>query len=247
MVDRDQYLSDATHGSGRFHSTAWSMVLDAQQGSEATARRSMERLVQRYWRPVFGFVRRWVRDHERAKDTVQGFFAAFLERGAIAYADRDRGKFRNFLVASVKRYMQEQHRVTSMRPKQLPITHLEQSAASFAFFEGDAEDPQTLFMKDWAKCLIETCLTRLRNECAALGKDAHFEVFRRRFLSDDPAEGSYRNIAAALHITEKDVSNYFERTKARFARVLRSEVENSMLPGQAVDDEIREILAILSS
>jgi RNA polymerase sigma-70 factor (ECF subfamily) len=247
MVTDDQHLSDATRGSGRFHSTAWSMVIDAQHGTEATSRRSMERLVQRYWRPVFGFVRRWVGDHENAKDTTQGFFAAFLEKGAIAYADRDRGKFRNFLIASVKRYMQQQHRAASHKPKQLPITDLDQSAASFAFFEGESEDPQSLFMKNWAKCLVETCLTRLRNECEELGKGTHFEVFRRRFLSDDPAERSYRSIAAALDITEKAVGNYFERTKARFARVLRSEIENSMLPGQGVDDEVREILSLLSS
>ena len=134
--------SDA--GPGRFFSTAWSMILQVQRNDRTTSRKYMGLLIQRYWRPVFFFIKPFVDSHDDAKDLAQGFFVSFLERNAISCADRTRGRFRNFLLASVKLYMRQRHRA-------------------------------------W-------------------------------FLHGGPAPASYGDIAARLWISEKDVSNHFERS-----------------------------------
>jgi DNA-directed RNA polymerase specialized sigma24 family protein len=102
-------------------------------------------------------------------------------------------------------------------------------------------------MKNWVKCLVETCLARLREECRTLGKDIQFEAFRARFVHGGSGPASHRDVAAYFGISEKDVSNYLERAKRRFARIFRAEVQNSMFAGGDVDGEIRELLGVLAS
>jgi RNA polymerase sigma-70 factor (ECF subfamily) len=234
-------------GPGHFLSTAWSMILQAQKKDKETSRRYLGLLIQRYWRPVYFFVRHFVGDHEEAKDITQGFFASFLEKDAILYADRGRGRFRNFLAASAKRYMQQRHRAARARPDEVSIVDFGSAAHMRSFSGPQGEDPASIFMKNWVKSLVETCLTRLREECRSLGKEAQFEVFRARFLHGGAAPASYGDIALRLGISEKDVDNCFGRAKRRFARIFRGEVRNSVGEGEQVDDEIRELLGVLAS
>lgn len=234
-------------GAGHFLSTVWSVILHAQERDRGTSRRYMGLLIQRYWRPVYFFVRHFTGKHEEAKDITQGFFASFLEKDAILYADRSRGRFRNFLVASAKRYMQQQHRAARARPDEVPIADFESVIGTRSFSGLQGEDPAKTFMKNWVKCLVEACLARLREECRSLGKETQFEVFRARFLHGGSAPAPYRDIALRLGISEKDVGNCFERAKRRFARIFRGEVQNSMAAGEQVDDEVRELLGVLAS
>jgi RNA polymerase sigma-70 factor (ECF subfamily) len=237
------YLGSAP---SRFTSTAWSMVLGAQESDPASSRRCIELLMHRYWRPVFAYVRRLIPNADDAGDVTQGFFAAFLERGAVKYADRARGRFRSFLIASVRRYMQYQHRKDIARPEHMPILDMDALVATQAFFDGASEDPARLFMKNWAKCVVEAAVARLEQECLALGKKVHYDTFALRFLTGgEPTP--YERIASELDISLKNVSNYFERAKKRFARILRDEVSNSMCPDEDVDLEIRDLLAALAS
>jgi RNA polymerase sigma-70 factor (ECF subfamily) len=190
-------------------------------------------------------VRRFIHNDDEAVEVTQGFFASFLERGALAYADRSRGKFRTFLIACVRRYMQEQHRGASVKPAKLPIEDIDAAITRRSLFERATDDPADLFMKNWVKCLLETTLARLKRECDALGKRLQYDVFARRLLSDR-AE-SYASIAQALSLSEKQVGNFFERAKKRFARILRDEVRDSMWQEEDPDEEIRRMLAILAA
>jgi RNA polymerase sigma-70 factor (ECF subfamily) len=239
-----QALASTGAGIDVFQQTAWSMILQAQHGTRHSARTVLELLVQRYWRPVFVFVRRMVGNHEHAEDVTQGFFTTFLERGAIRYAERSRGTFRNFLIASVKRYMHEQHRAARARPAEVAIPEMDAPPDGRCFTTSAHEDPARTFMKNWAQSLVETCLVRLREELVVVGKEVYYDVFRRRFFGS-PAE-TYRQSAAALGISEKDVNNYLERAKKRFARILRAEVQNSLLPGEDPDAEIRDLLGTIA-
>jgi len=247
MVRDSGHLQDILSGSAHFHTTAWSLVLDAQHAASPGSRESLEILVSRYWRPVYTFVRHLQKNGDEARDTTQGFFATFLEKGAIAYADRSRGKFRNFLVGAVKRYMQQGHRSATVRANQIPVSDFESSQGMHTFFEADSGDPAQVFMRDWAKCLVEACLTRLRDECHALGKDVYYEVFRRKFVDEGAGDATYKSIADACGITEVDVSNFLERTKVRFARILKQELHHSMAAGENVEDEIADLLTLLAS
>lgn len=242
-------LDSQTAGSvgsepGYFQPTAWSIVFQAQKEDDHGSRRYLELLVRRYWRPVYAFARQMLGNDDKAKDVTQGFFTTFIERRGLQYADPNRGKFRSFLIASVRRYMQKEHRARQARPSETPISEFDWGVEDGALFPAEDGDPARAFMKNWAKSIVETSLTRLRDESCAMGKEIQYRVFRRRCL-DAPKE-TYAETARSIGVTEKDVANFLSRTKKRFARILRSEVRHSLLPQDDPDQEIQELLMALA-
>jgi len=66
---------------------------------------ALEELCGAYWPPVYAFVRRQGHSPDDALDLTQGFFARFLERKQVKLADPDRGRFRSFLLSSLKNFL----------------------------------------------------------------------------------------------------------------------------------------------
>ena len=84
--------------------TRWSLVVAAAADAEP----SLEALCRQYWHPVYAVARRAGNDVETAKDLTQGFFAKLLEKGWLAAADQEKGRFRTFLVTALKRHTNNQ-------------------------------------------------------------------------------------------------------------------------------------------
>ena len=95
---------------GAFKTTHWSVVLAVGGGSGAAAQRALEELCRIYWFPLYAFVRRQGKSPEDAEDLTQEFFARFLASGYFLLADRERGRFRTFLLTSLKRFQTEEWR-----------------------------------------------------------------------------------------------------------------------------------------
>src|SRR5262245_59213857 len=89
----------------KFATTHWSVVLAAGEGDSPRAGQALERLCRTYWPPLYTFLRREGRREEDAQDLVQGFLASLLARQSLSGVDRSRGKFRSFLLASLKHYL----------------------------------------------------------------------------------------------------------------------------------------------
>jgi RNA polymerase sigma-70 factor (ECF subfamily) len=237
-----RFLSGSGAGPDRFLSTAWTEIVKAQGEGDEAARRYLGGLIQRYWRPVYHFIRRSGRSHEDAKDLTQGFFTRFLEKDALRYADRSRGRFRSFLAASVRRYLAQEHRGRAARPGEELVADFDTALHERCF--GRDEDPDAGFHRNWLKCLVENSIARLRAECAALGKGEQHEAFALRYARE--ASPSNREIADALGVSVKDVENLLHRARRRFRRLFLDEVRNSMLAGGDAEEEVRELLAALS-
>ena len=95
-------------GDGQFAATRWSVVLMAGHQSSPDSRRALESLCEAYWYPLYAYVRRRVPDVHEAQDLTQEFFASLLERNALAAADRERGRFRSFLLTSFKNFLSDE-------------------------------------------------------------------------------------------------------------------------------------------
>src|SRR5262245_37967935 len=91
--------------SSRFQTTSWSLVLAAARHPTAESRIALTDLCSIYWSPVYAFVRRSGYDRDRAQDLTQGFFAVLLEKNYVSDADRERGRFRSFLLTAVKHFL----------------------------------------------------------------------------------------------------------------------------------------------
>src|ERR1035437_3457019 len=91
-----------------FTTTHWSLVLNARDSSSPLAAEALEKLCRSYWYPLYAYVRRLGEDEESAKDLTQGFFDRLLEKNYLAQVQRERGKFRSFLLASLKHFLADE-------------------------------------------------------------------------------------------------------------------------------------------
>jgi len=101
---------DDTSSSGRFLTTHWSVVQAAREsGNDSSAFDAMETLCNTYWYPVYAFIRRRGNSSHDAQDLAQGFFARFLEKDYLKTVDPDKGKFRSFLLTTVKHFLANEY------------------------------------------------------------------------------------------------------------------------------------------
>ena len=235
---------DTEAGQRSFPTTVWDDVARAQGEPGKAGSRVLEHLIKCYWHPVYFFIRHKGRSREEAKDLTQGFFASFLDKSAISYADENRGKFRNFLLACVCRYLAQEHRRDSRLKRTGSSTALGPDEESWEGFElTGGKSPETIFMRNWAKRLVECCVEKLCEECRGGDGAARFNVFRARFLEAKPLNA--KAMADQLGIPAEDIPNLLRWAKRRFARILHEEVCRHVTTPEEAGQEIGELLAIL--
>src|SRR2546426_11788494 len=105
MSLNDQSSEQTTEKDGWFGTTHWSVVLLAGQVESPKAEAALEKLCQTYWYPLYLYIRRLGHSQEDAQDLVQGFFAKVLEKNYLKVADREKGRFRSFILMALKRFM----------------------------------------------------------------------------------------------------------------------------------------------
>src|SRR5688572_16166996 len=190
---------------GRFATTRWSMVLAAGAASSPETERALADLCQRYWFPLYVYVRRRIGAVEEARDLTQEFFAQLLERKTIARADPERGRFRSFLLTALQHFLsnewqkqQTQKRGGGQRVLSLDFDSKDSQIALEPIDERTAE---RLYERQWALTLLDGVLASLRQEHEAAGKTRWFEHLKP-FLAGDTKTITYGDAAAALHVSE---------------------------------------------
>src|SRR5690242_8628727 len=156
-------------GGANFTPTHWSVVLAAAGRADSThARDALERLCRNYWLPIYAFIRRQGHNPHDAQDLTQEFFTRLLERNYLAGANREKGRFRSFLLASVKHFLaNEWDKATAQKRGggRVPISIDTAMAESSCKLEpADAVTAEKLFERRWALALLEQVLRRLREE-----------------------------------------------------------------------------------
>src|SRR5512139_4082347 len=109
---------------GCFVTTHWSVVLTAGRSDTTRSRAALEQLCRGYWRPLYAYVRRAGHPREEAEDLTQEFFARLLARNSVARADPARGRFRSFLLASLKHFLANEWEKASARKRGGGVQHI---------------------------------------------------------------------------------------------------------------------------
>ena len=91
--------------SGEVASTQWSRILAARDGTDSEARAALEILIQTYWEPLYSYLRHHGHSPEESSDLTQAFFTDLIERHALARVDPAKGRFRAFLLASLRNFL----------------------------------------------------------------------------------------------------------------------------------------------
>jgi DNA-directed RNA polymerase specialized sigma24 family protein len=160
--------------TSRFQTTSWSLVLAAAGQPSTEAHAALAKLCQTYWHPVYSFIRRRGYEPDQAQDLAQGFFMVLLEKNYVGDADRQRGRFRSFLLTSVKHFLaNERDRAHALKRggRQTPVSiDLMEAEGRYAPATVELTTPENLFERRWALSLLEQVMAKLRAEFARIGR-----------------------------------------------------------------------------
>lgn len=236
-------------GARRFATTRWSQVLAAGHAPTTVSREALASLCEVYWYPLYAYVRRWGYDADEAQDLTQEFFSRLLEKHFLGDADPTRGRFRSFLLASLKHFLSnERDRASAVkRGGRVTIVALEVETAEglYRLEPPDADTPDKIFERRWALTLLERTLALLRQEFEASGKA---EMFNRLegYLTGEQETVPYAQLATDLQTSEGAIKVAVHRLRRRFGNLLRQEIAETVSDPQEVDGEIRELFRILT-
>src|SRR5204863_5527611 len=213
------------------------------------ANEALERLCRTYWYPLYVYVRRQGNSPEDAQDLTQIFFSRLLEKNYCAKADRDRGKFRTFLLGSLKNFLVNEWKRAGRLKRGGDLTFLSFDAnATEKRYAGepiDETNPTNDFERQWAVTLIEQVFATLRREYASADKAQLFETLKI-FVWGDKASVSYAEIGQQLNLAEGTVKVAVHRLRQRFRELLRAEVAHTVARPEDIDGELRHLIAVLS-
>ncbi|HEX3797942.1 MAG TPA: sigma factor [Verrucomicrobiae bacterium] len=228
-----------------FATTHWTVVLAAGQGRTVQADTALEELCHTYWYPLYAYVRRRGHTHEDAEDLTQGFFARFLERNYLEGLTSEKGKFRAFLLASLKHFMaNEWNRAHAQkRGGETPALSLDWQSADSRYQINVPDDlsPDKIYDREWALALLERVITRLRDECNASDQARLFDSLKP-FLTMDKAAVPYAQAAAELNLAEGAVRVAVHRLRKRYRGLLRDEITQTLADPAQVEEEMRTLL-----
>ena len=232
----------------RFATTHWSLVLAAGQRGSAGAEEALARLCSLYWYPVFAFVRRQGHLPEDAQDLTQGFFTRLIEKGDLGDADRNRGRFRSFLLTACQHYLSNERdraRAEKRGGGRLPVS-IDVAAAESRYVRAPAhsETPERLYERQWCVTLLAAVLDDVRQDYEAAGRTAVFDRLKR-FLTGDEGAGTHAEAARDLGMTADAVKVAVHRLRRRYREALRSRVADTVETDQEIEDEIRHLLRTL--
>jgi len=236
-------------GGGQFATTHWSVVLAAGQRELPQAPEALEKLCRTYWYPLYVFVRRQGNSPEDAQDLTQAFFSRLLEKNYLAKADRDRGKFRTFLLGSLKNFLLNEWKRAGRQKRGggVEFLSIDANAAEerYTMEPANEANPDAAYEQRWAVTLIEQVLTALRQEFNAADKAPLFEELKG-FIWGDKSTASYAEIAGHLNLTEGTVKVAVHRLRQRFRELLRVEVAHTVARPEDIDGELRHLISVAS-
>ena len=235
--------------SAQFATTHWSVVLAAGERELPQAAEALEKLCRAYWYPLYVYVRRQGNSPEDAQDLTQEFLSRLLEKNYFAKADRDRGKFRTFLLGSLKNFLVNAWKRAGRlkRGGGVEFLSIDANVAEdrYAAEPANESNPDAAYEQRWAVTLIEHVLATLRREYTAADKARLFEELKG-FIWGDKSTAPYAEIAGHLNLTEGSVKVAVHRLRQRFRELLRAEVAHTVARPDDVDDELRYLISVAS-
>jgi RNA polymerase sigma factor (sigma-70 family) len=243
-MDRDTAIGGR---EARFPATRASVVESLRSDDAETRRLACERLVALYWKPLYKYVRiKWNRSNEDAKDLIQGFFAVALEREALSSFDPARAGLRTFLRLLLDRYASNELKSASRikRGGDAVALDFDSAEAELARAASSKPDPEELLRREWVRSLFTDSVERLRAELSESGRGDRFRVFEAFDLDDGDSRPSYRDLAAALGVTETKVTNDLAAARRRFRAIVLETLREVTASEEEFRSEARAVLGV---
>jgi len=236
---------------GAFLTTHWSLIENVKKQPDQD-RALIGLLLERYWKPVYCYVRQKGYDNEQAKDLTQGFFHEIvLNLNLFERADQSKGRFRSFLLYALNQYlMNEKRRETAQknipRHKIVSLDAIEQLVLPQSVI---ASSPEDSYNYAWVSALLDQVLSDVKRTCYQQGMETHWSIFSERVVQpmlNNAAPSSLIDICEKYGVeSEKKASNMIVTVKRRFQNALKQYIRSTVASESQMADELKEILKFL--
>jgi len=242
--------SDHSPASAReFQTTHWSVVLAARDTASPQAEAALAELCRVYWYPLYAFVRRKGHSPHDAQDLTQAFFARLLEKNYVAQADRERGRFRTYLLAALTHFLADEwdkaRRLKRGGGREIISFDAASAEERYRLEPIDQLDAAKLYERRWVTTLFDRVLARLEQEFRDSGKGGLFEGLKSSLIAED-AGLSYAELGAQLGLKEDAVKQSVHRMRRRYRELFREEIAQTVAGPGELEAELKHIFSVLS-
>ncbi len=233
-----------------FATTRWTMVVAASRPSSPDSDKALTELYQTYWHPLYVYARRRSHSREDSEDLVQSFFLHLLRRNDLSGVSSAQGKFRAFLLASLKHFLANEwdrnHRIKRGGVAEHLSWDWEQAETRLRHVVHDSDDPEHAFDRQWASTLLERVLQKLEAEWRT-PTQAAFWAEARVFLTLSSEKIPYSEVARKLNLEETALRVSVHRLRRRYREILRLEIAHTLADPRQVEEELQSLRAALGS
>jgi RNA polymerase sigma-70 factor (ECF subfamily) len=235
--------------SEHFHTTRWTQVLVAQ-GDSTRAGTALSDLCAAYYAPVHSYIARTVHDLGDARDLTQELFSRLLAGGVIGGAEREKGRFRAYLLGAVKHFLsdaRDRHRAAKRgaQHEHVSISSATDTSPALELPTKYAHPPDVWFDRQWGMAVLDLALQSLAVEHERQGKLDQFQVLKP-WLTGDNAAISQANAADRLGQTEGAVKVAIHRLRKRFRDLVKAEIAETVSTEQEAREELRYLIEVVS-
>lgn len=240
--------SSSSRRDAAFQNTLWSQVFAAGQGDGPGSRQALESLCGLYWFPIYAFLRRWGHGGQDARDLTQGFFAYLLKENLLRKADPDKGRFRSFLLGTLRKFVsnQQAREQAIKRGGGACLVSVDEQTAEgrYAHEPADPElTPEKLFDRRWALEVIAEAMRRLEAEYRRAGLSAEFVLLQPYLVGE--ASAGFADLAARMNKTEGTARVVVFRLRNQFRRLVRQVIADTVMDSGQVEGELQALQAAL--
>jgi RNA polymerase sigma-70 factor (ECF subfamily) len=210
---------------------------------------ALEQLCRAYWYPLYAFIRRKGHNSHDAQDLTQAFFARLLEKSYVAQAERERGRFRTYLLAALTHFLADEwdkaRRLKRGGGREIISFDAASAEERYRLEPVDPLDAAKLYERRWVTTLFDKVLGRLEEEFHDSGKGKTFDQLKGSLLAEETGL-SYAELGAQLGMKEDAVKQAVHRMRRRYRELFREEIAQTVAGPGEVDDELKHLFAVLS-
>jgi len=234
-------------GHSQFPTTRWTLVLAAGKPGRNEAQPALVSLCENYWYPLYAYLRRRGYSADQAQDLTQEFFVRVLEGKYIDRADPEKGRFRSFILTSLKFFVADEgDRDRAQKRGGGTLEPLEFLSGEERYQREPAHDetPERIFERRWALSVIDRVVEKLREEYVHHGRPEHFERLKI-FLIGQP-DAPYASLAREMNTSEGALKVAIHRLRKRYRELFRQEIADTVADPAEVESELRFLATVLS-
>jgi RNA polymerase sigma factor (sigma-70 family) len=232
----------------RFATTRWSVVIAAGDARSPDGQTALATLCETYWYPVYAFIRRSGRSSDEARDLTQAFFTRLLEKNVVRDAKQERGRFRSFLLTSVRHFVANEHEHDRALKRGGRSVHVpfefEDGERQYRYEPVDNETPERIYERHWAQTVLDAARDLAASKFEGARRRALFDRLKPFVVGEEPP--SYEDLARELDLTEGAVRVAVHRLRRQVGDCLRELIAETVGHPEDVDDELRFLLNVLS-